>query len=543
MADRDIVVKLKLESSGNLPQALKTTTVEAAKAATETTKINTAVKQIDTAKTQTLAKGYADTATQAKRATTEVRQLAAETAKVRTVSAGGAAGMPNKGQVNIGGMAGAQAKPEQAAPGLAGAIGATPEFLAAMGTVIAIVKGFSAAMSTAARGIDAFKDSTLTADKAARKTAESIPLLGEFAKSFGELRDAISGKSETIRRAAREEASYTAKESAGLQAYQQNAPLIQQMAANEARSKALAGIPMVGFNPPARDTWQGEQEYAQYERRQPLEMEQRSRQAEAQAAREAADAARMERERQEKNVANTVKYRETIEQIVKDERRQGIGDTSPSSRDAQIVEQTAKVKEALDDELRARQQLATASQQEMAAAQNAATAESNLRKANIALAKEELAVLKEKEQQIKGSAQAFGSLSAMEKQAALESAKALKEKGYDALTPEQKAAIQGAGFGQQLGFAAQQAALANPDFKAISQLFGQEFDLAAIQAKQVEVQAKIALDVQLDESQFADAIKNALEPILKQIIESNEKIAAAIVKKVDVGQEQANASQ
>lgn len=537
MADRDILVRLKLESAGTLPKDVKDVATSGAKASAETAKLSDATK----------------------RASSDARQAATAYDKLKQ-SATGAANAANAANVNRPGgvVAGVPSRPaagavpaggaQPAAPGIAGALGLPPELFAAVASAIAVIKGFSTALSVTAKAIDAFKDSTLTAGQAQRKIAESIPLIGELAKSFNELSDAVSGRTRAIREATQSDVLTSAAQAADLQAYNQNLPLQQQL--NDLRARAQlqtperGGVPFVGFDAPARDTFQGEIAYQQYERRQPLEMDQRNKQIDLEAAQQAVNAARQEREARERDVKarEDIRKREGFDlAFMASDRTEGVfGGGSPSGAALDAYQRT---KEAIAEEIKAREQLKTATQQEANAVQAALKAESDLRKANIALAKDKLAVMKEEAQQIASTAQAFGSLSALDKQAALEAAQAYSQKGYDQLTPEQKQALQGAGFGQQLAFAAQQSALNDPTFAAISALFGQSADLKGKQKAIAELQAQIALDVQLDEKQFANAIKETLEPLIKQIIESNEKIAALLIKKVEVGQGQANAGQ
>lgn len=561
MADRDILVRLKLEAAGNMPVALKDTAAAGAKASTEQSRLNIASRQVDAAKTQQLAKANADAASQAKRAADETKRLAAEQSRLRPGATGAAgaqrapAGLPGN------------AVEAKTAPGLGGAFGFNADVLQNAALAFAALKGLAAAVSTTAKAIDALRDETLSLNQAIRKTAESVPLVGEVYKAIGELADAISGKTDAIRKASREEAKATAQTSINVGLYQQTSPLNLQLQQADARAKALAQAPLVEFNAPARDSQAGEVAFAQYERRQPLEVEKRRAQAEAEAAAAVAKQAADERKRlqgklpglesatasaqaafdvQRKAEEEKKKNQSAFEQKAKTITAYAfptIPITAGSLEDTEKIKAANNLKVALEKEKEIRSQLTTAAQQEANAVKAAAEAESKLRQANLALAKDELAAIKEKQAAIKSSAQSFGSLSALDKQAALESAQAFAEKGYNNLTPEQKASLQGAGFGQQLAFAAQQSAINSPDFAAIAQLMGAEFDLKGLQNKELELQAQIAVDIQMDEKTLANDIAAALKEALTTIIKELKELAKAELQKVEVGQVQANAGQ
>ncbi len=464
---------------------------------------------------------------------------------------------------------------------LAQQAGIPPEALAALGasvaSIVGAVKVLSAGLSTAAKAVDAYGDATLTASQKVRRIAESIPVLGEVYKSAGELADALSGKTEAIRKATREEAQVTATAQAGAQAFQASAPVRQQIAALDAKAAAFEKLP-AAFNAaaaPSRDTFEGNVAFQQFERAQPLEFEKAKAAAEVAAAQQAEADARRRRLDQQSNVGAAASRSDAAKEAEKEalaaEReakrpgraRGALGDLfgdkavntaftaaipfkglfESADADKNKINASSELKKKLAEELAERQKLIAAAQQEAAAVQTTQAAEAKFRQANIALAKEKLAVLKEEEQRIAGAAASFGSLSAVDKQAALEAAQQLKGRGYDSLTPEQKQAISAAGFGQQLNFAAQQSALADPFFQQISQLFGQSADLKGNQQKQLDLQAQIGVDVKVDEQKLANQLRDALKPVLEELVKQLEAIAKAQADQVKVGQNQANAAQ
>jgi len=481
-----------------------------------------------------------------------------------------------------------QAKAQQQQQGgsigqqIAARFGVGPEQLAGLGSAAAGIKALATGLNAAAKAVDALGDSSLSAGQKMRKVAEALDPTGVVA-AMGALADAVSGKTEAIRKATREEALAQAEANANTQKYTASLPLRTEADAVKSRAAVLANLP-TAFNAaaaPSRDTFQGDVDYQRFERRQPLEFEKAKADAELNAAREAAARAAAERQRLETEVAPASRrarqlkaefdrdFPEGQEQLPK--RRMpwerslkenlaeagvqaalpflpGAGQvfattTDTSAEDAKKVSAAAEVAKSLIREKELRQQLAAASQQEAATIKAKLEAERAQRQANLAIAKDDLAILKEKSAQVAQSATSFGSLSAVDKQAALEAAQQLKGRGYETLTPEQKAAISAAGFGQQLNFAAQQSALNDPFFQQISQLFGQEFDLKGLQDKELKLQAQIGVTVKTDEAELAKQLKDVLVPALEAALKNLAELAKAEVDKVKVGQAQAAAAQ
>lgn len=202
----------------------------------------------------------------------------------------------------------------------------------------------------------------------------------------------------------------------------------------------------------------------------------------------------------------------------------------------------AEADKALKEELAIREKLKVATQQQGEAAKAAAEAEARLRQANLNLKKEELNVLKEQEQRIKGAAQSFGNLTDVEKSAAIAALQDVKAKGFEAATPEQKALIQQAGGTEFLNQQAQQAALKDDRFRQFQELMGESADLKGTRQKITDLNAEIALDIQLDSKAVADDLKEALEPALKEVKKVFKEIGDALVEQVQIGFDISNAS-
>lgn len=439
--------------------------------------------------------------------------------------------------------------------------------LAATATAaLGAIKTFATAVTAAARTVDLMGDSSLATHQKLRKIYEELPVLGEGFKAVGSLADALSGKTKTIREAGIADAKHTATTQANAQAFQAGFPLQQQSNAIVARAKAVSGAESLKFAPPARDgSAQGDVAYSEYERRFALAGDTRNAGIDLATAKSGSVDAAKQRQDIENELAQAVKVREDRERAFKEAEAKAAQDKGSfkgkatsfasqasqafgvfyqgSGADADKFKSSSDLKGALTTELDLRQKLVTAKQNEANAGKDAAQAESAFRKANIAEQKQELEFLKEKEQRIRGSSGAYGSLSAVDKQAALESAQQLKSGGYNTLTPEQKQALSGAGFGNVLQNEAIKSAQADPGYAKIAQLLGQDSDLKAAQAKQIDIQSKVQVAVEFDQAELSKQMLTGVKEALGDVVKQLKEIANIQIQHFNVGMAQAQAGQ
>jgi len=577
MADRDVRVSLKLEATGNAPAALKDLASSADRASTSMAKASVEAKALSGAKAEAAAKDYDRLSSAAAKAATGAK------AANDAVSRGGAA---------------ASSSPiRPTAPGAFTSVGGFQGAVASLGGPAAIGaaavaggKGIADSIVFASKAIDAMGDSSLSASQKFRKVAEELPVAGAIIKAAGSLADALSGKTESIRRSTREAAASQVQSAADLAAYQSASPVQQNIAALKARNDALKAAgpgPTFGENAPSRDSFQGELDYQKYERQAPLLQDERKAGINAAAATAVASKATEERQRLEAALAaqqldkdRKIKAFDAVaasggaavdksrtafvlglgytsaagEQQPKASLTQkftaAIGLTAPganlaigSAEDKNRIEKGSDLKASLAEELKLRQQLITATQAEAEAQKAAAQAGSDVRKASIALAKDELASLKEREQFVKQTSTSFGSLSAVDKQAALEAAYALKAKGYDNLTPEAKGALQAGGFGAVLAKEAEKSAQADPLYQQATALLGLESDLKAIQKQSVKAQVDLNAKIEFDETALSDKLEKVLTPLFENLLKSFTAVAQAQVNQAKVNQTVTNAQQ
>lgn len=586
MATRDVDVRLNLVS-GNKEGAttLKDSAAQADKAAQKVNQLNKEMKAADPNRVAQTAKAYGDVAGQADRAAAAARNVNAATSRAGSPTVPGVPAAP----------------PRPAAPGQGGGIFSqeNQELAASIGGTVAALQTMAKITQAAAVSIDALKDSSLTAAQANRKVAESIPILGEFNKAMFQLSDAITGRTEEIRKTQRETQANTAKAQAQLGAFQQTLPINEQIFGINAQQRARAANPPLPFNAPGRDTLEGERDFANFERRRPLEQAKRDAQIQVDAAKQIQADAQNRQEDLAQQAAqrqrDVERAKAALEQLQRDQKTGR--DTTPGSSprgtsflpkpDTELVfpgfdgsvkagnvlpgflfgdkakqvatatqgslatsqqlkdelSATAKVDAALKERLRLTQELTATQQQNANAVKAAAEAESKLRQANIALMRDELTQLKEREQRVAGAATSFGGLDASQKFSAVQAAEQLKQHGFESLTAEQRALIAQGGGGEALAFQQRKSALNDPEFKAFQTALGQEFDLKAIQQKQVELQAKVEVSVETDATELSKQLKDALEPILKDLVASFKEIADAQIAAIEIAQGIANLSQ
>lgn len=150
-----------------------------------------------------------------------------------------------------------------------------------------------------------------------------------------------------------------------------------------------------------------------------------------------------------------------------------------------------------------------------------AQAKAAVRAADVAKQREELAHVREMRQSAEQRHQSWGMLQMGDRFAALHAAQWMKDRGFDALTPDQRAVLQRAGFGDVLAKEAERSAANDPLRQQTRKLLGitdEMDDLGALRNKE----RKLAVDVQvqpiIDTAQLAADIARALDRSLANLV-------------------------
>lgn len=402
---------------------------------------------------------------------------------------------------------------------------------------VMVVQGLQHVMGGAANMINASKDPTLSPERRADTIRENIPIIGGILKSFHELRDAVNGTTVKLKLL---DQSYDAHKKAQvvIGSFQSSALGVQnERAGLEARQYAFAkykgpeaaGVRLGAFD---RTTVQGDRLAQQAERRLPLEQQARTAGLEKVAAEGHAGEARMEVERRER----TVNQAEQLYRVAQNRAKNATGKVGGK-------EAVQKEDLALDKLEKERNLLIQARQQLRQAETTALQAQSGVNKAIIALDRERLAVLGEQEQRIRGQAQSFGALTAVEKIAAVNSLERLKKQGVAALSGEERALLQRAGAGEHVNKALENNALDDPRFKQFQGLLGEKADLRKVQAERIKLQNEIGIKVEFDEKQFADQMEKVVGRVLGKIEQTMRDSFVKRIEQIEVQQKVRNRAQ
>lgn len=373
------------------------------------------------------------------------------------------------------------------------------------------IKAIGALAAGATNTIAARNDATLSPEQRSEKMRESLPIIGGLLKGFRELKEAADGTTNKLKLMAQhfeyDTAVIRAHNEAGRgEAANIAAQFSLKRAAYAQNEYADAKAPMAQLGAGDQSTVAGERAMEQARRRLPLEMAERQ--------------ARLGKVGARADVMDTTREAEKAQQRfdqAKAAREAAIGDVQGASGKVGRRQAEFNLSRSLIELEARRNELVAARERQQASIGNAVQAESAHRKALIGIDRERLQVLVEQEQRIKGAATSFGALSEAEKTEAVEVANRAKQQGFGALTPEQKALLQRAGGGDFVQKGNENIGLRDDRFKQIQEAIGEKADLRGVQKQRVELENKIALDVQLDQKKLATDMKDQLVPVLDEL--------------------------
>lgn len=479
MADRETTVKLNLAAGGNGKQALDTTAA-AAKALTE----------------------------QLSRLRAEAGQLA------RSLPGQGAA-------------AGAPGGPS------AGLAGMLRYGLAASGALMAVHTATMLARSGAG-AINTLRRDDLPADRKVESVLGQLPIVGGLISALGELRRAIDGTAETMRRMNREHAF-------AMRGIELGGQLGRQVFAAGATYRgaafaagAFAGVPQVGIGDTGRTTLEQQIAYQEQQRLIPARLGLRSAQAreaglrgQHEAARQdaaqaqlAADAAR-ERSRRALRAAQQAARGPAglsqAQQVALAGARYlvpgALGVDAAAGRQGEVevnrLRTAQEAARALAEEQNALNRLQDANNRSRETGLQLAQAESQARQRQVELSRAELENLRAREQLATSGARRIGAMTPMEREYALQAAQMVQQFGLEGLPRETRERArglvpglignleeqEGVRFARERGLAA-----LSPEFRDVGRL--EELRRAQVD----RVQAEVTVSVQIDEERLAQRI-------------------------------------
>ncbi len=369
-------------------------------------------------------------------------------------------------------------------------------------------------------------DSSMTDAQKDRSFRESIPVIGGVVKALNDLEDAASGLTDALHandvlfRVLNQRVS----SDLGRMARVDSASAPAREAFERMKAHREFGVQM----PDMPGNLLDDRQMAAFQRQAGVAKDLPAAQREQQAQAELAQAGtlrimRMQLAAQEQRIAAGTKTTD-LRSIMQKEDAKGPGQERNQSK----IDDAARAAMAEND---ARKQLQGNILQEIQRTTGqkvaAAQAEAQAQDALLNKDRERLNVLKEQEQRLKGQATAFGGLDKGQQMFAEQSAKQIKERGFDSLAVEQKRALQAAGFGEYVERQNIRQAEADPRLKGIRDALGEKGNLAGVRKEQLQLEGQIALRVDWNKGQLQKELAAIQIDMVKLVREALKEIGQA----------------